>query len=337
MNKGTQTARAHEPAEIWRRGVTAARTLFARFPRVDLTPKLSIGIAFGCREVCAVRLSASRDGWMLDDRRQEKLDVPLFRGAPPADATARLAATLDRLCGGMKRRFVPIRVSLPDALGDVSVFELEALPKGQDAQTALVRWRFARERYGDDRELACASQALGTDRDKHLLLGLAMDPVWLTCLRQAFDAARIVPWSLNFASCYRFNRFYPLLTGDGLGGALVALDPDVWTLVLWDAHGRLRAQRSRWRASIGQDNLHDTLASETERFIRAYVHGGADRRVDRVYVAGGDETVALAAALDRRLRERCVPLAAGTGQAPADEGGKPFPGLMETALAAAAV
>src|SRR5262249_46019959 len=91
------------------------------------------------------------------------------------------------------------------------------------------------------------------------------------------------------------------------------LAADAWSLWLWDARGRPRFARSRWRSPR---ESHADIALEIERLIVAYVHGDASRGVERVHVLAGEEAVAMAAALDARLRDPCIPLAAesGTGE-----------------------
>ncbi len=307
-------------------------------PKVDLTPRISVGVAIGARQVCAVRLVSNRDSWALEWQRQENLDASLFRGAPTAEAVSALTKAVVAVCDGVGREFVPVHVSLPDPLAVFSVFELEGLPKTRDAQLDLVNWRLAREHYGDERPLRCACQPLGQVDGKQLLLGMALETPWHDAVREGLQRAGVVAWTMNTAACYRFNRFHPLLTAVRGSGAMISLDPDAWTLALWDDDGRLRWLRGRWRDdSLAGDDAYAAIAVDVERFILAYVHGAADRRIERVYVAGGDETAALAEALDRRLRERSIPLAAGEGMVtPSPDANKNGHGLMDVALAAAA-
>lgn len=319
----------------WLRQKPLGQRLLRRLPRVNLSPRASLGIALGTREIFAVRLVSTRKQWLLDWSRREKLAVPLFQGAPGAETTAALTAALTDMCGAAARAFIPVHVVLPDPMTAVSVFELEALPASRAAQQALVQWRFAREVYGDDRPLICASQALGQHNGKQLLFGMALDMPWFECLRQAFRDAGIVPWSLSPATCCRFNRFHPLLTAEARSGALVSLDPDAWTLSLWDSAGRLRWLRGRWRDGASANTVYDDIALETERFILSYVHSGDDRHIDHVYVAGGDETPALTAALDHRLRERSIPLTTEDGTPTLIGMKKQTHSLLESALAAA--
>lgn len=319
----------------WVRQKPLGQRLLRKLPRMNLAPRASLGIALGVREIFAVRLVSTRKQWLLDWSRREKLAVPLFQGAPDAETTAALTAALTDACGVAARAFIPVHVALPDPMTAVSVFELEALPASRAAQQALVQWRFEREWYGDDRPLTCASQALGPHNGKQLLFGMALATPWFECLRQAFRNAGIVPWSLSPATCFRFNRFYPLLTAEARSGALVALDPDAWTLSLWDSGGRLRWLRGRWREGTSVNTGYDDIAVETERFILSYVHSGDGRQIENVYVTGGDETPALTAALDHRLRERSIPLTTEDGTLMWKGTNKQTHGLLESALAAA--
>lgn len=304
-------------------------------PKIDLAPRAAVGLAIGVHQVCAVRLTSERDAWSLDWSRCETLDAPMFRGVPSTETAAALEKAVAAVCEGVNREYVPVHVSLPDPLAAVSVFELEGLPKTREAQLDLVNWRFAKEHYGDERPLRCVCQPLGPNDGKQLLLGLALEVPWQDAVRDRLKRAGIVPWSMNIAACYRFNRFHPLLTDGRQSGAMVALDPDAWTLALWDADGRLRWLRGRWRDGQRDDAAYDAIAVDAERFILAYVHGGADRRVERIYVAGGDETGPLTEALNRRLREHSIPLAADGGTVAARDKNKTGNGLMDVALAAA--
>ena len=114
-----------------------------------------------------------------------------------------------------------------------------------------------------------------------------------------------MPWSVSANACRQFNRFHDRLTQ--ASGALVVLAPDAWSLWLWDARGRPRYARSRWRAA---NESHAEIALEIERLIVAYVQADPARSIARVHVLAGGEAGAMSAALDARLREPCVPLSA---------------------------
>jgi len=144
---------------------------------------------------------------------------------------------------------------------------------------------------------------------------MAGETSWQKLVGEALSRARIVPWSVSANACRQFNRFHDRLTQST--GALIVLAADAWSLWLWDARGRPRFARSRWRSPR---ESHADIALEIERLIVAYVHGDASRGVERVHVLAGEEAVAMAAALDARLRDPCIPLAAESGTVEAARG-----------------
>jgi len=275
-------------------------------------PSARAGLAIGRDYVGFAELARAPGGWRITALDQAPLDTPLFAGAPGPDAHQGLARALARVAGALRRRYVPVHVSVPDAVMRWATFELDELPKNAAARVDLVRFRFGRQ--GTNGAHAYACQPLGSDGGKHLLFGMALDDAWRAVVGEALAAAGIVPWSVSGNACRQFNRFHDRITA--AGGALVALAPDAWSLWLWDARGRPRYGRGRWRDAAGPGDI----AVEAERAILAYVHGGRERSVERVYVAGGAETEAVVVALDARLREPCVRLAADQGGVSGAEG-----------------
>lgn len=232
---------------------------------------------------------------------EEPLKARLFTGAPSAEARRALVEVLKKVGRHIGRRYLPLHVSVPDALVRWAVFELDEMPKSAAARLELARFRFARQGVNGASAYAC--QPLERGAGKHLLLGMAMDGAWRGCVAEALEAAGLRAWSLNANACRLFNRFEDRLRGQG--GALLAAAPDAWSLWLCDERGRPRHARGRWRAGAGD---HAEIALEAERAILAYAEGAPGRSVARVLVAAGDETAALAAALDARLREPCARL-----------------------------
>src|SRR5258707_849368 len=75
---------------------------------------------------------------------EEKLDAPMFSGAPTPQAAEALAKALRKAAGFLAKKSLPIHVSLPDALLRWTVLELDQLPDKRAAQLELVAFRFAR-------------------------------------------------------------------------------------------------------------------------------------------------------------------------------------------------
>ena len=269
--------------------------------RARFEPAASVGLAIGCRRVALARVRRSAGGHEVETLAEAELANPLFAGKPNPETIAALAEALTTVAGSLAREYLPVHVSLPDAAVRLAVFELEALPRTRSEQQELARWRLQQEAGAGT--VACASQALGAEGERQLLLGLAVDAEWQNVIVTALAQAGITAWSLSADVCRQFNRFHDRLTADS--GALVNVSEDSWALLLWDGAGRVRYARARWRAA---GDSHTELAAEIERSIVAYAHGAAGRSVAHVYVIADAADAALPAALDARLRAPCVRL-----------------------------
>lgn len=277
--------------------------------RARFEPAASVGLAIGRRRVALARVRRSAGGREVETLAEAGLANPLFAGKPTPETIAALAEALTTVAGSLAGEYLPVHVSLPDAAVRLAVFELEALPRTCTEQQELARWRLQQEAGAGT--VACASQALGAEGERQLLLGLAVDDAWRNAITAALAQAGIVAWSLSADVCRQFNRFHDRLAADS--GALVSVTEDSWALLLWDAVGRVRYARARWRAA-GDD--HADLAAEIERSIVAYAHGAANRSVAHVYVIADAADAALPAALDARLRAPCIRLQAYDGLLP---------------------
>lgn len=257
------------------------------------------GLALGRHYVALAEMVPGAGAARVKSVEEIALEAPLFSGAPSAAAAAALERALSRFAGKLAKRYLPLHVSLPDPLVHWSLFELDALPAGRAAREELVAFRFSRQGLDGGHLYAC--QPLGEEAGKQLALGMAIDRPWHALLTTALAKAGMVAWTIQANTCRQFNAFHDQLAGRS--GALVTLAPDAWSLALWDASGRLRHARGRWRAG-GED--HGEIAAEVERAILAYVNRHPGRDVSRVFVAG--DGGAFADALDARLREPCTRL-----------------------------
>ncbi len=242
----------------------------------------------------------------IDER---KLDFPLFAGRPSDDTTAALAEALKELAPEAVNQYLPLHVSLPGAAVRLSVLSLDALPKTHAEHLDLVRWHFA-QTTNAEHALACDCEPVGTEEDKHLLLGFAVDRAWHDCIVDALNQAGMTAWSMNADVCRQYNYFHERLNEKNEGGALFAATPDAWSLLLWDESGRIRYGSSRWRT--GGADEYAGIAAEVERRILAAIATTPAMRVAQLHVAVSGEDAGLAEAFDARLREPCIRLAPET-------------------------
>lgn len=316
-------------ADLRRRAGDACRRVEQAF-----LPRASVGLVIGAESICAAHVVADADGRRVEEIRTEALPVRLFGGAPTATMQQALAGALEKIGAGFKDAYLPVHVALPDPVIQLVVFELEDLPKTKKSRAELVRWRLAKEFHAEGQPLDCAHQDLGAEDGKRLLLGQAGDGSWLAALKQALRDAGITPWTINAGVCHRFNRFHDRFASEANGGALIALDPEWWTLSVWDREQRLRLARGRWRDGAAGNDGYEAIAADTERTILSYVRGGVDRAIGRVFIAGEAPAIAgLSAALARRMRDGPVALSAGADFADAPAAAES--GYAPLALAAA--
>lgn len=269
-------------------------------------PKLSAGFAIGRDHLGFARIVRDGNERRVQMLEETRLDTPLFRGAPSEQAGSALVKTLTSFAAHLSVRYLPVHVSLPDPVVRISTFELQALPKSRAGQVGLVKFRFGREAGAGAG--VYAAQPLGTESDKHLLLGMACDEAWQRLIHGAFAKAGIVAWSVSANLCRQFNRFHDRLTT--ASGALVAVGFDTWSLCLWDARGRVRYMRSRWRC---ESDDHAEVAREAERSIVAYLNSKPGHEVAHVYALAGAKVQPFAEALDARLHKPCVRLSDADG------------------------
>lgn len=260
------------------------------------------GIAIGCRQVTAVVLAGEGASPQIQAVHTQPLAVPLFEAEPGLPAEDALVQALAAVSAAFRQRYAAVHVALPDFVLRSSVFELDELPQKAPLRQALLHWRFAQEWQRSEESLECRGESLGPDGTRQLLFGQAGDRAWLACVRRALTRAGISAWSLNAAAVYRFNALPAAAAA--APGALLGLDPDGWTLLLWDAQGRLRQVLTRLREPQPAGALAVAIADETERAILAYVQADSGRRVDRLYLGGEHDAVtALAPVFNTRLRE----------------------------------
>lgn len=269
------------------------RSWIDRLQRVTPTLPLA-GLAFGRDRVGFALLQLDGEALSVMQARETTFTQPLDpgdRGTVQPVAQAVKALTTD-----IAGRYLPLHVSLADSLCRMTVLELESVPADRAGQRSLAAFRLERDVGHPPVSVDC--QPLGQDGPKSLLLAASLDEDWAGYLGEILTQAGLVPWSLGTNLLCQFNRFHDQLTANGRGGALLALSPDAWSVLIWDAQARPRAIRSRARQPDAGD--FETVAAELERLILAYVHGASNREVAAIHVLADDP--AMAQVLDRRLK-----------------------------------
>ncbi len=249
----------------------------------------SFGVCLGRREISVMETLELADKVQVRYLETFPLPVPFWVGSPPPEALSALVSVLTPLFQE-NENYRTLQVSLPDPVAHWEVFELEKIPVNGTPLEKFLNWRLKSDTL-DKASLVLASQYLGEEKGKKLLLGVALDRAWLQLVSKAFEEAKARVSVLDLASRFRFNLLRDNLPPK-VPGALVSLESDYWTLLIWDAQGRPRFQRSKWwRVQIREPkNLPlSEMVLETERTIRSYVHSGPDRSVESLLLVAPEE------------------------------------------------
>jgi hypothetical protein len=256
------------------------------------------GLSVGREHVSYVEITKTAQKWGLRRVGEARINGRLFAGETSASAAA-LVPALTAAVGDRAPRFGPLHVSVPDAAVRVSLFELDAVPASRAAQDAFVEFRMGRE-PGATR-CRYVSQPLGRGAGgKQFLLGLALEERWYLAIEGALQATGLRAWSLNANGLRQFNLHHAQICARS--GALVTLEPDTWSLVIWDAGGLLRYSRAQWRVDELDAN---EISAEIERSILGYVHSESGRAVDQIWVCAGTGAAELTELLNARVSTPC--------------------------------
>lgn len=271
------------------------------------TPTAVVGLTFSQGRLGFVRLERARGTWRCLAAETVALPLLAFERPPSPEAKQVISEALVRIVPNARRVYLPTQVTLPDPLGYIGTIELDTLPKDVKARRELVRWHFERELHLNGLDYEFEQQDLGMNGKSHLLLGQALEKSWLGVIRHALNAASLSVWDINTTFSRYYNMHYSALTSKRAGAGLITLDAGAWSLGFFDAEGRTRFVRSRWRRR--NEQFSESLAPEIESTVRSYVHGGTQGNITQLFLAGVDsDATSLAAVLNRRMDSPCVHL-----------------------------
>lgn len=243
-----------------------------------------LGVALGRWEASLLESQVAEGKNRIRCFQTHNFPTPLWEGAPRPEAAQSLVSFLAPLLAE-KDVYRTLQISLPDAAARWEVFELDRIPPAGPPLERFLHWRF-NSQDPEKSSFVFATQFLGAEKGKKLLLGTALEKTWLEWLQEALDRAGARVSFLDTAFRFRFNLFQETFLSQG-PGALVSLEGDYWTLLIWDRQARPRFQRSKWWRNRIEDPKElplEELTLEVERTIRSFVHSGADRSVDHLNV-----------------------------------------------------
>lgn len=254
-------------------------------------PSSCVGLAIGAGSIEMAHCRQRRRGSDILWHERFPLDTSLVFNASYSALGSALDESLGALGDRLGKRGVPIQVALPDPVVNSHFFVIEEWPRTAAAQGEFVRWQMGKLFCRKAEEMACAHQWMGQEGGRHFVFAVGTDRALVEAIREAFVRRRRILATVDMAACYRFNRLPEELKGQS--GALVAIEPDYWSGFVWDATGRLRCVRARWRTPdrAREREEWEKMAADFERLVRGYVHEESGRRIERLYLSGEKDSV----------------------------------------------
>ena len=188
-----------------------------------------------------------------------------------AGQMAALAPVLAEVRARIGRRFVPIRVILPDPLVRSRVYAFDEIPRSDAALERLAAWRLQREYALEATALCCAAQRLGQLDGRELVLAAAIPAAVAVGLEQVFAAHDLVPAAIVPAMQARLEHYGAQLKP---ASAWLVVERDYWSLCCTDEAGRPRLLRARWWQRT-RENAVAEMTADVERTLQAYARQAA--------------------------------------------------------------
>jgi hypothetical protein len=238
-------------------------------------------------------LFGREDLWLArgTGNRTQKIEVsrhPLgkgfFEGTPSPREEDQLVSLLKKVLRDAVSSFAWVQVALPDPATRWELFELAEVPVG--GREKFLEWKFNRSSEGAYGPLSCVLQEAGRRGGKTRLIGVAADGRWMALLKNSFRRAGIGVSVIDAGLGFRFNRCLDSM-GPVDAGALLTLEPEFWSLGIWDQEGLLRYARSRWWTPGKGAGARQRIASvmkEVERTVHAYVYSGEGRSIGSLFL-----------------------------------------------------
>lgn len=191
------------------------------------------------------------------------------------------------------------QVALPDPSTVVGIFKFKRLPRTSRDRSQLLRMRFEEEYGVPASDLKVAYQPLKDGSEGVTLFAVAAFFSWLEPFEQACAQEGLLAHVVDAASCFKFNLLRSYMDPTQ-SGALLSVEADSWSLMLWSAGPVLCRVHSRWRENPGTDL--EAIVLEALRRLRSFLAEYQHQVFGCLYVCANEgEVAALQTAADARL------------------------------------
>ena len=274
------------------------------------SPPGAIGLGFSGNSVVAVRAVYEGAGYRITHMSGERLPfTPFANSSPREEDSAILSQAIQRLAASVPQAYWPLQIALPDPAAIFQVMEFDSLPDTPLERAAIAQFRLEKE-FPTLPKMQCTTQVISEEGEPGLLLATFIQRAWLDCLNSACRAAKFVPSVIDISLSHLFNRFYDVVKAGSGDGVLISVEPDSWSIMIWDDAHRPRFVRSRWRDTSSVKNEEcGVIVQDVERLIVSYVLRVPGRRIGVIYLCANDnDREPLVSWFDKRMQIPCVQL-----------------------------
>lgn len=288
--------------------------MFYKFFRRDQT---RMGIVIGQTHAWVMIATYDGKNYHAEINKTIPVKIPLFNGPPTSSSRAELDRVIKEACDITASSYLPVQVAIPDPIVELKSFELDEISYSNKVRVNLAKWLFSQEHHFEYEKITCVCQRLNRDNGKNLLLSLAIETSWLESIHESFQSVKIYNLLISKSICFKFNHFREVLVSNGGHGVLISLDPESWSLLIWDGAGNPCFSRSRWWGQQYIDSVEEAIHKVTidiERTLRAYISSDSAKNIKNIYVSGPEsQMLLLISLLDERLEHSSQPIPIDTG------------------------
>ena len=131
-----------------------------------------VGVALGRHSLAAVQTMGVPGKRRVEWSEKIGLKHPLFSGMPNSETEVQLVNIFSNLLNKTKNNYNVFQIALPDPAASWEVFELDQAPVSIKATQEFLNWRLSQTLGKAAPSFLFASQLLGLENKKNLLLGL---------------------------------------------------------------------------------------------------------------------------------------------------------------------
>lgn len=240
--------------------------------------QLAVGISIGRKHVAAVMVDRDKANSVLEST-VETSEGELFELKGGDKIRELLEAVLLNVNRWIGRRYIPVRLAIPDPSVYTHLMHFDSFPRGRMRRQQLVKWQMEKAFHVGNDALSVAFHTDSNASGGVDVFATALPQNFLLTLTDGFTKWAIEPEAVKMASLYRPGRRNPASSSVSVS---IRLEPEYVSVIFWSASGAPYFVRSFWR--LGDEcNTADELADiavDVERTLHAFSINNSEKKIE---------------------------------------------------------